>query len=738
MRKHKKLLSAALALMLIVSSVPVFAESSTDFSDVYSGTWYYDSVKWAVNSGIVQGYPDGSFGVGRVCTENEAITMLWRAAGSPDVGMGTNDTEKAMKWLKRQSSINTDFVKGTDPVNRINYVLILYVALGDMADIPADVPFTDLAEPLGEYYSYYEPAVRWALAKGLINGISDTEFCPLWEMTREQVVTMLRRAFENGLTYQVTDSEVPYYVASTVTSFPVTLSFMDSQTDVPFLSVQEMVKLVTNAYKTLGAPFADMSQYALNTDFQGNRVVITRNNGFSMILDFDTDKITFIDYDAFLRFSESGTILDLVQIPERDEQGRPWLFQRQDSSSERYGKAVTFNLAAYGLRMIRQGDNYYIPLQTVSDLLLSTHSMGVLYNGQAVFSVLSGDLEQMYYSAPTGSRSPALALFTYKELCFALDHLYGLKSQHNIESFPEEFEMNGLKVDLLSTDPTVSDQALDKLTAFYFDDMHSGNVNPSFLEGKDITWTHQYGASTMNSAYNQMRMAEARKAAFPDGVPGYQEVGDTAYITFDGYTLSMTDYYSTPPDENTKDTIGLILYAYSQITREGSPVKNVVLDLSLNGGGSVPAAAFNIGAFVGQGSISIRNTLTDALLTQNFKVDLNLDRVFDEKDSLKDYNLYCLVSLSSFSCGNLVPSALKNSNRVTILGKTSGGGSCEVLNMTTADGVRFQMSSPFNFSYLHNGSFYDIDQGVTPDFVINSYDNFYNREALTEYIHNLF
>ena len=34
--------------------------------------------------------------------------------------------------------------------------------------------------------------------------------------------------------------------------------------------------------------------------------------------------------------------------------------------------------------------------------------------------------------------------------------------------------------------------------------------------------------------------------------------------------------------------------------------------------------------------------------------------------------------------------------------------------------------------------YYDVDQGVEPDYIIRNYENFYNREALTEYINSLF
>ena len=81
---------------------------------------------------------------------------------------------------------------------------------------------------------------------------------------------------------------------------------------------------------------------------------------------------------------------------------------------------------------------------------------------------------------------------------------------------------------------------------------------------------------------------------------------------------------------------------------------------------------------------------------------------------------------------------LKDSHKVTILGKTSGGGSCSVLSLSTANGAMFRISSLYRMSDLKNGSYYDIDTGVDPDCIIVKPENFYNREALTDYINNLF
>ena len=79
----------------------------------------------------------------------------------------------------------------------------------------------------------------------------------------------------------------------------------------------------------------------------------------------------------------------------------------------------------------------------------------------------------------------------------------------------------------------------------------------------------------------------------------------------------------------------------------------------------------------------------------------------------------------------------KHSNAVTLIGRTSGGGTCFVQSMSTADGACFQMSGPIQMSFLKNGSFYNNDQGAEPDFPLIKPASFYDREALTEFINTL-
>ena len=58
--------------------------------------------------------------------------------------------------------------------------------------------------------------------------------------------------------------------------------------------------------------------------------------------------------------------------------------------------------------------------------------------------------------------------------------------------------------------------------------------------------------------------------------------------------------------------------------------------------------------------------------------------------------------------------------------------------LTTARGTSYVISGPSRLSFLKNGPYYDVNRGVEPDYVISSYERFYDREALAEYIRSLY
>ena len=53
------------------------------FVDVATGSYYEDAVDWAVENGITKGTDDTHFSPDSICTRAQAVTFLWRTAGSP-------------------------------------------------------------------------------------------------------------------------------------------------------------------------------------------------------------------------------------------------------------------------------------------------------------------------------------------------------------------------------------------------------------------------------------------------------------------------------------------------------------------------------------------------------------------------------------------------------------------------------------------------------------------------------
>ena len=321
-----------------------------------------------------------------------------------------------------------------------------------------------------------------------------------------------------------------------------------------------------------------------------------------------------------------------------------------------------------------------------------------------------------------------------------LDTIYGLKETHEIETFDQLFDEVGFKEFLLGPEVKQADGAIYRLITDYLDDNHSKFLGFSYLTGPvDYEVT---GVSRARMGNFRQRQLDAREKFYPDGVPGYEEIGNTAYLTLDGFDLygDPDAWYSVedPMDLPDEDTIALIMKAHALINRENSPVENVVLDLSINGGGVADAAVFTVAWLLGEASIGAKNTMTGAMGNTFYRADVNRDRVFDEKDTLQGKRLFCMTSSFSFSNGNMVPCMLKESGVVTMLGRTSGGGSCSVQPLSSAWGTCFQISGTNRSSFMKNGSFYDVDRGADPDYTISEPERYYDRAALTDYINALY
>ena len=176
--------------------------SENPFTDVPSGAYYEDAVIWAVKKDITSGTTATTFDPDGSCTRAQAVTFLWRAAGSPEpksAAMPFTDVpagsyfEKAVLW-----AVENGITKGTSDTTfgsdasctRAQIVTFLWRANGSHA-VSGNSAFSDVAAD-----AYYAAAVAWAEKNGVTGGIGGGLFGSDNTCTRAQIVTFLHRAMK--------------------------------------------------------------------------------------------------------------------------------------------------------------------------------------------------------------------------------------------------------------------------------------------------------------------------------------------------------------------------------------------------------------------------------------------------------------------------------------------------------------------------------------------------------------
>lgn len=108
------------------------------FEDVDENMWYYDVVKYAVEKKLMNGISNTIFAPDELLTRAMLVTVLYRNEGEPEKGFSAS-----------------------------------------FEDVYAD--------------DYYADSVVWAKSEGIVNGVSESEFMPNANITREQIAAVMYR-----------------------------------------------------------------------------------------------------------------------------------------------------------------------------------------------------------------------------------------------------------------------------------------------------------------------------------------------------------------------------------------------------------------------------------------------------------------------------------------------------------------------------------------------------------------
>ncbi len=525
----------------------------------------------------------------------------------------------------------------------------------------------------------------------------------------------------------------------------VTLRFYNDLPDVAYISAADFQSIVLPG-STMTVTHTGIGEYTL------------ANGDAKAVVNVNKDVFVSSDFDAFTN------MMGLLQPGMANVyfDGMPFVRYK----SVKYTPAVstvTLDFAKYGIDIHADGKGaVYFPFATLADMYsdLFYHHAG--FNGEKVVANTSinevslaridPDYNKTLLSKTT--RSESMAEFAYKELCFAMDHFYGHPGRVALDEALKTKGMDRTLEEDLAAGPVIKKLLKSTNLAEYFVGM--SGLNALYYDGHtsmDISSAMGRDRSNYEDLVTEMRGLQEKQTEVMDAIRGgratmggraqdvmairnqrpesygtqdtYIKKGNTAVCVFNSFNTRAEDawnayYAGKGPKPNINDNKGdsMVIFLDALEKAAADPeVENFIVDITANGGGSADIVMAMTSLIMNKSYLCHDNPLTGQRALVEYEVDRNFDGVFDKKDKDVKYKLNFAVLSSdvSFSCGNLFPSMLKDAG-VPVVGEISGGGSCAIQAMCTADGFCFQISS-FR-ARLNTLSGENIDAGITPDIPI--------------------
>ena len=536
---------------------------------------------------------------------------------------------------------------------------------------------------------------------------------------------------------------------------------------IPYIELSDGAFLMSSLRKS---SLDDDEKYKVEAKAENSNYVVSNETGAKCTISPENQTLTFDDYDNFSYIVPSDQ--KPVSLTNISAKGKAL---KNLSSEFTKGNAVTVDLKPYSRLDIYEKDSKcYLPLSVFNSFLYNTNAnVNLAYNGKAFFMISSDSLtetnimgeqelsalgEKFWDGAQVSTLTQEYSEYTYQSMCLDFNYLYGLKKD-KYSTFEDFLTKNGFSNDLQGTDPRL----LDSYTAValsYLVDGHTALANVSNM--------YQFGTGNidetkMNKEKNDWYKADelftaARKAkGVKDGIEYYSDAS-TVFISFKEFTrIEESILYEDGEDDlgailgvdtkalREKNTAYLFNKLYKDLTSDMYKwtIKNIVVDLSANDGGSADGLLYSLSTLLGNITVDTVNPLTGAHNHQVYKADINADGTIDDKDVPLvnlGFKIYFLDSKYSFSSANAMPliAKLNNPNVITLGAKTAGG-PCAVRYTVTPIGNGISSSSLTTISKLVNGKYVNIDDGVDADFKLTEeqmLDRNYIAENISKWVIN--
>ena len=518
-------------------------------------------------------------------------------------------------------------------------------------------------------------------------------------------------------------------------------------------------------------PYIDFEAYAdrlYTVDFKTSAkgdVYTVSGNDMTFTADTAKDTLTIDGFDE--NYSQNVVVVEQDSVSD--------YAKNSPAKTQGEKKPVTLDFSKYNIDLIGDSGKLYLPLNTLSDLFACTYRAAEYVGGDLYFlqTVMHSQNNDGYFDRSSiyneTERSQTLADYTYNELCFLFDHIYGKPSKCELsesiaaKGFDKTLDTYSdttrkAKKYLQSTSRAEFYMGVVLLSKLLEDGGHTAFSASLFID--KFSDDGALSQTPLIKAFDKASEAEPEIAAYileqMMSTPADEEIkelraeklkdvplikkwdADKAAFYIKGKTALF--YFDQFMNSVVKDLKWSLDYAAQ------TGCKNFVIDLAANTGGEEEVAHYintimsNKKNRTNVNVTRMCSSMTGNIIINECALDLDLNGKIDDadKDVYYDFNFAVLTTKVSYSCGNLVPCMAKEEG-VAVIGETSGGGTCMIAKNYFADSGYCTISSLMSFL---RSDLTDVDSGAAVDYDLTKknadgetdYSGLYDFDKLNECI----
>ena len=371
-------------------------------------------------------------------------------------------------------------------------------------------------------------------------------------------------------------------------------------------------------------------------------------------------------------------------------------------------KISIINLKNYSLDIRKIDDKVLIPFHVLESLFSFESYYNVYYLGNSYVGLSYDDYLNIRELSKNVNipQTESFLNYNYNFIRYLFNEFYGL------DGFFDDFDLD--------------DYLLDNKERFLNKDTYAQAINDLEENINDPhTSFYNYGINPSDYVFSSSKRSKQMSVAYMSARRQKENYSTVEYLDS---TTAMISFNSFMVDEYG--------FAYKFINNyfddlKENGIKNVVLDITTNGGGDTFSLAQILGLMTNEDIVfDLLNLKNGAHSVQTFKVDANLDGSYDDLDAYTDFNYYVLCSNYSFSCASGFAYYCKEKNLATLIGEKTGGGACTVYYSMLPYFTFLQVGGPNVFS-----GEYEYELGVDVQYEIPQ-DKLLDKDAILEIVNN--